>query len=113
MDTYGDVPIEDYEQNHRRPEQFMWVYTSGMEFAQVYFEDKHVFGVRFNNEFLKGDWMEGDRLPADQVPQAYPGPSTAPPRSAPSEQAEPDVQPAEPASDEPSYGEGSDSSENP
>jgi len=45
--------------------QIMYAYVSGMEFAHVYFEDGRVFGVRFNNEFLKGDWMEGEApLPA-------------------------------------------------
>ena len=48
--------------------QVMYAYVSGMEFAQVYFEDGRVFGVRFNNEFLKGDWMEGERMPGEVLP---------------------------------------------
>ena len=48
--------------------QVMYAYVSGMEFAQVYFENGRVFGVRFNNEFLKGDWMEGERMPAEVLP---------------------------------------------
>jgi len=56
------------EEGMPQTNQIMYAYVSGMEFAQVYFEDGRVFGVRFNNEFLKGDWMEGERMPAEITP---------------------------------------------
>ena len=56
------------EEGMPQTNQIMYAYVSGMEFAQVYFENGRVFGVRFNNEFLKGDWMEGERMPAEIQP---------------------------------------------
>jgi len=56
------------EEGVPQPNQIMYAYVSGMEFAQVYFEDGRVFGVRFNNEFLKGDWIEGERMPSEVLP---------------------------------------------
>jgi hypothetical protein len=46
-----------------KPKQETFVYTRRGDFAFVYFEDDSVFGVRFNNEYLKGDWMEGVSIP--------------------------------------------------
>ena len=57
MPPYGDGPAA------QPPKQIMYAYVSGIQFAQIYFEDGRVFGVRYNNEFLKGDWMEGDTPP--------------------------------------------------
>ena len=57
------------EEGMPQTNQVMYAYVSGMEFAQVYFEDGRVFGVRFNNEFLKGDWMEGEIEPPPSTEQ--------------------------------------------
>lgn len=90
------IPFGGYEPGTHRPVQFMWVYTSGMEFAQIYFEDKRVFGVRFNNEFLKGDWMEGERMPEQVLPPANAQPSTVQPSEPPDVESAPsDDQPYE------------------
>jgi len=76
--AHGPLPGEEPPFGGGRPPsappQKMWTYMAGVEFAQVYFEDGRVFGVRFNNEFLKGDWMEGEQMGQPAVPAGHAAP---------------------------------------